>query len=204
MALISKFDPSDPDHIFGLTAYSFAQEAYRWASDLARSVEPGDPNEDLFMSIIDGNYGAALVLIAGLEEKLAAFSSLSEEDELLKAAPPSYIVGLEPDRKFDVKNVNRENQESEVSNSGFFPRHHDSEAKILERINKDLGLIEADKHVLGYIYIYTDREPCISCEWVTEQFMNNFPNISITYYYNKSISANKRRRGVIDHDALPQ
>lgn len=197
---IYKLEPSQ--HQLGLTAQSFALTAYQWAKELKESTNQGDPDYDLKASIIDGNYGAAYVQIDGIRENYAAFSSLNFEEEFRIVEPPNNIVGLSDSREFEVKFVNRKNEENSVENDEFFPRYYDSEAKILEKIYEDLILNDVNNEIKGVIHIYTEREPCISCEWVTKQFMNKFPNIEVYYYYIKSISVNRSKRRAQNHDQL--
>jgi hypothetical protein len=54
----------------------------------------------------------------------------------------------------------------------------DSEYKVLSEIADTLEMLY-DLHVEGTIYLYTERQPCQSCQGVISQFKEKFPNISL-------------------------
>ncbi|HLO83671.1 MAG TPA: deaminase domain-containing protein [Nostocaceae cyanobacterium] len=54
----------------------------------------------------------------------------------------------------------------------------DAEYKVLSAIADTLEM-NYDLQVEGYIYLYTEREPCESCQEVIKQFQQKFPNINI-------------------------
>lgn len=76
-------------------------------------------------------------------------------------------------------------------NSGKIPREHDTEYKIIENIS--LKIEEAKKQSnsqfkvenIGEINLYTELEPCFSCDTVFVMFNKKYPQIKITVYYRK-------------------
>jgi|694.fasta_scaffold133962_4 hypothetical protein len=54
----------------------------------------------------------------------------------------------------------------------------DSEYKVLSEIADTLEKFY-DIYVEGIIYLYTERQPCQSCEGVISQFKEKFPNINL-------------------------
>ena len=61
----------------------------------------------------------------------------------------------------------------------------DSESKILEDIAHQLGYnkFTIDEIVRGNVYFITEREPCLSCMGVIEQFEKMFPNVKVYVKY---------------------
>lgn len=66
-------------------------------------------------------------------------------------------------------------------------RDVDSEAKLLEEINYRL-LNKPPENRGADIFMFTEREPCISCEGVVQQFAQIHPYIKLIVYYEKSTS----------------
>lgn len=58
-------------------------------------------------------------------------------------------------------------------------RENDTEYKLLEKVSKCIR--DKDEHSL--IRMYTDLEPCLSCDYVIIQFTKRYPNITIEVYY---------------------
>jgi hypothetical protein len=54
----------------------------------------------------------------------------------------------------------------------------DAEYKALSAIADTLDLFERDEQ-RGKLYLYTEREPCESCNYVLQQFRNKYPNLEI-------------------------
>lgn len=54
----------------------------------------------------------------------------------------------------------------------------DAEYKLLSAIADTLELCY-NRGIQGQLYLYTERQPCESCERVIEQFREKFPNIEI-------------------------
>lgn len=64
---------------------------------------------------------------------------------------------------------------------GRMPTKDDSEVKILEYVANDL-----DKDATGTIHLYSEREPCASCERVIKSFRDQFKNISVYVEYGRN------------------
>ncbi len=54
----------------------------------------------------------------------------------------------------------------------------DAEYKALSAIADTLDLLAEDK-LRGKLYLYSERKPCESCNYVLQQFKNKYPNIEI-------------------------
>ena len=63
---------------------------------------------------------------------------------------------------------------------GGHRRDLDSEYKILEAIAEKYT---NTREVKGKIELFTEREPCDSCEYVMKQFRQTFPNIQLNVYH---------------------
>ncbi|MCG3795995.1 hypothetical protein CON78_26080 [Bacillus toyonensis] len=59
------------------------------------------------------------------------------------------------------------------------PRQGDSEAKILERLAEIFVL-----NSRGVVHLYTQYEPCLSCDYEIIQFLEMFPNIELVINYD--------------------
>nr|WP_154982828.1 deaminase domain-containing protein [Paenibacillus xylanexedens] len=61
-------------------------------------------------------------------------------------------------------------------------RKHDSESVILESMTKYMF-----HHRIfdGEVFIYTQKEPCLNCDLVIQQFMHRHPLINVTLFYNQ-------------------
>jgi hypothetical protein len=69
-------------------------------------------------------------------------------------------------------------------NCEFPPGHlrpYDAEYKILEEL---AYRYQNTPYITGYINLFTEREPCSSCQYVIEQFRQMFPNIQLNIYSN--------------------
>src|SRR5207302_155168 len=58
--------------------------------------------------------------------------------------------------------------------SGAMTRAYDSEVKVLESVAKDLP-----SDAKGTLSLYTEREPCLSCQGVIQAFQQRFPGINL-------------------------
>ncbi|MTJ08502.1 deaminase domain-containing protein [Anabaena sp. UHCC 0204] len=63
---------------------------------------------------------------------------------------------------------------------GGHRRDLDSEYKILEAIAEKYT---NNREVKGKIELFTEREPCDSCEYVMKQFRQTFPNIQLNVHH---------------------
>jgi The BURPS668_1122 family of deaminases len=59
----------------------------------------------------------------------------------------------------------------------------DAEYKVLSAIADALQM-HYDLQVEGELYLYTERQPCESCNNVLRQFEEKFPNIKITVFWD--------------------
>jgi The BURPS668_1122 family of deaminases len=59
----------------------------------------------------------------------------------------------------------------------------DAEYKVLSAIADALQM-HYDLQVEGELYLYTERQPCESCNNVLRQFEDKFPNIKITVFWD--------------------
>ncbi|WP_353930514.1 deaminase domain-containing protein [Okeanomitos corallinicola TIOX110] len=59
----------------------------------------------------------------------------------------------------------------------------DSEYKVLSEIAETLEK-SYNIHVQGNIYLYTERQPCQSCEGVIKQFQDKFANLNLEVFWN--------------------
>ena len=55
----------------------------------------------------------------------------------------------------------------------------DAEYKLLSAIADTLENCY-NRDIQGQLYLYTERQPCESCQGVIEQFRQKFPNIEMT------------------------
>ena len=87
-------------------------------------------------------------------------------------------ISLKPEMSpFEAIRVNGNNI---VDGEGAWLRDIDAEYKILSDIQKELG----DNYTAsGHIKLYTELEPCISCQRMIEQFKQMYPNIDIEIIY---------------------
>ena len=89
-------------------------------------------------------------------------------------------ISLSPEKekqKFKTLHVNDENV---INGDRAYNRNIDTEFKIFEEINANLG---EDPNVVGKITLYTDLSPCASCQYVMKQFKEKYPNIDISIIY---------------------
>ncbi|MBK1988889.1 hypothetical protein A0J48_015310 [Sphaerospermopsis aphanizomenoides BCCUSP55] len=63
---------------------------------------------------------------------------------------------------------------------GGHRRDLDSEYKILEAIAKRFS---NNKEIKAKIELFTEREPCNSCDYVIKQFRETFPNIQLNVHH---------------------
>ncbi len=66
-----------------------------------------------------------------------------------------------------------------IDGPNALPRWFDTEYKMLEDIASRLP----NSSVAGSIRLYTNLEPCLSCRGVMEQFLEAYPNIEMTVFY---------------------
>lgn len=61
-------------------------------------------------------------------------------------------------------------------------RKHDSESVILESMTKYMF---ENRIFDGEVFIYTQKEPCLNCELVIQQFMHRHPLVKVTLFYDQ-------------------
>ncbi|MCC2458308.1 deaminase domain-containing protein [Bacillus cereus] len=63
--------------------------------------------------------------------------------------------------------------------NGSHPRQGDSEAKILEKLAEIFV-----QNSVGIVHLYTQYEPCLSCDYEIIQFLGMFPQIELIINYD--------------------
>lgn len=88
-------------------------------------------------------------------------------------------ISIKPEMSpFKPEKVNSSNV---VDGEGAWLRDVDTEYKILSDIQSKLG---DNDSVSGKIKLFTELEPCPSCQSVIEQFKAMYPNIDIEVIYS--------------------
>lgn len=120
-----------------------------------------------------GNFGYSEVDIYGLDNtQFFAHSSIQTEI-------PGVGISIKPESSpFKTVEVNGSNV---INGEGAWLRDVDTEYKILSDIQSKL---ENNFSVSGKIKLYTELEPCPSCQSVIEQFKEMYPNIDIEVLYS--------------------
>ena len=123
-----------------------------------------------------GNFGYSEVNIEGIDKtQYFAHSSIQTEIPSVKGSGISVKSESSP---FKTTEVNGDNI---VNGEGAWLRDVDTEYKILSDIQSRLG----DNYAAsGSIKLYTELEPCPSCQSVIEQFKQMYPNIDIEVVYS--------------------
>jgi hypothetical protein len=154
----------------------YAQERATLASIVAsaRSANPPRPVDGQVASD-SGNFGAALVAIQGVPEKLIASSYFWPKP----AGRNSGTRDLHHSYRI-VRNAQHHQFKSRYV--GDHLRNVDSEAKI---INFIADKIKGRTHASGSILLYTEIPPCTSCTGVISAFKKAFPNIELIVLDNE-------------------
>lgn len=88
-------------------------------------------------------------------------------------------ISIKPESSpFKTAEVNGNNV---INGEGAWLRDVDTEYKILSDIQSKLG---DNPSASGTIKLYTELEPCPSCQSVIEQFKEMYPNIDIEVIYS--------------------
>lgn len=140
-------------------------------------------SEERWDDMETGNYGVALYQVNNMEGILFAHSQVSIVTDSL--AQSKEFVPIKEEKKFETLSVNRK---QEINGENSFDREVDTESKLLEEI---AFRIEHEKKPEGTVMLYTDRYPCISCEFVIKEFKEMFSEINICVYYKYK----SKRRG---------
>lgn len=65
------------------------------------------------------------------------------------------------------------------------PTNTDAEYKVLSTIADTIEIeMKYDLGIKGYLYLYTERNPCPSCEDVIRQFEEKFRNIKVKVFWD--------------------
>ncbi|WP_252255043.1 deaminase domain-containing protein [Clostridium sp. ZBS12] len=112
-----------------------------------------------------GNIAIADVDIPGVKSKFQAHSKINSETDI------GANVG-----DFSYKTENRK-LITYVDAEGY-SRYHDTEAKILEDIEKSI----TDPNVKGKVDLYSELDCCQSCSNLILEFRRNHPNIDVNIY----------------------
>lgn len=76
------------------------------------------------------------------------------------------------------------NSSGVVGGIGAYPRHNDTEYKIFCTFHDWLHSINLVQ-TTGKVCIYTKLQPCPSCQKVAADFIGNFPNIDVNFYFDQ-------------------
>ena len=126
-----------------------------------------------------GNVGIAIVDIkAPTGSLISNFKSFSQKTSK-NGYSPAFIGN---DKIFETKYVNSDNVENGPNS---YDRLFDSEVKIIEDITHKLGYDKkgVDEEVEGSVFLLTERIPCLSCQYVIDQFQDMFPNVKVVVVY---------------------
>ena len=126
-----------------------------------------------------GNFGYSEIAIEGVDNtQFFAHSSIQTEIPSVKGSG----ISLKPESSpFTTLKVDSNNI---INGEGAWLRDVDTEYKILSDIQSKLG---DNPSVSGKIKLYTELEPCPSCQSVIEQFKEMYPNIDIEVLYSVNI-----------------
>ncbi|MDE6053641.1 MAG: hypothetical protein K2G55_07765, partial [Lachnospiraceae bacterium] len=138
-----------------------------------------ETRDDIGKKFKRGNVGIAIADIKGPKGDLITnFKSFSQYGNR-----EGYSPVFTGDKKiFETKYVNNKNQENGPYS---FDRLVDSEVKIIEDITHQLGYnkIGVDETLEGSVFLLTERIPCLSCQYVLDQFQDMFPNVNVVVIY---------------------
>ncbi|NLB65753.1 MAG: hypothetical protein GX803_04710 [Lentisphaerae bacterium] len=128
-----------------------------------------------------GNFAWARADIAGLEKReYFAHSGIHRMGKITgEAAERMAEISLRPKKgRFEVLCVNHDD---EIEGPNCWPRHVDTEYKILE----DLARQMPDERAAGEVLLYTDLYPCASCRYVMRQFLTVYSNVSLRVLFRE-------------------
>lgn len=108
-------------------------------------------------------------------------------DEVLLSAHSSVNKNMNnPYEKFFVTNTPNKvdvlyvSANRDINRTGYgYSRENDTEAKLLFELSKNY----LKAHSTGTIYLYTYREPCLSCDYYIINFMKSYPKIDLKIFY---------------------
>lgn len=127
------------------------------------------------------NFAWAVAKIDGLAKtEYFAHSGIKKTGDLSSVAAGS-VEGISLNRKKGRFTVLCVNHADEIEGADCWPRHVDTEYKILE----DLARLLPDPSAAGRIRLYTDLYPCASCRHVMAQFLAVYTNVQMQVLYRE-------------------
>lgn len=127
------------------------------------------------------NFAWAVAKIDGLEQtEFFAHSGIKKLSDLSSVSADS-VAGISLNRKKGRFTVLCVNHDDVVEGDDCWPRHVDTEYKILE----DMAMKLPDPSVAGRIRLYTDLYPCASCRHVMGQFLAIYTNVQMQILYRE-------------------
>ena len=127
------------------------------------------------------NFAWAVAKIEGVGKvEYYAHSGIQTMGKLSKdAAEEIEHISLRPKKgRFEVLCVNHEDK---VDGPDCWPRHVDTEYKILEEMARRIE----DPAAAGRVLLYTDLYPCASCRHVMRQFLAAYPQVELKVLYRE-------------------
>lgn len=127
------------------------------------------------------NFAWAIARIDGLEKsEYFAHSGIQRLGKISgEAADKIAGISLRPKKgRFEILCVNHDD---EIEGDNCWPRHVDTEYKIIEDLARHLP--DASAH--GRVRLYTDLYPCASCRHVMRQFLAAYTNVQMQVLYRE-------------------
>ena len=127
------------------------------------------------------NFAWAVAKVEGVEKvEFYAHSGIQALNKMSgEAAKKIDDISVRPKTgRFEVLCVNHEDA---VEGPDCWPRHVDTEYKILEELARRIS----DPAAKGRVLLYTDLYPCASCRHVMRQFLAAYPNVQMKVLYRE-------------------
>ena len=127
------------------------------------------------------NFAWAVARIDGLEKiEYFAHSGIQSLGKISdEAAERIAAISLRPKKgRFEILCVNHDD---EIEGDNCWPRHVDTEYKIIEDLARHLP----DASAGGRVRLYTDLYPCASCRYVMRQFLAAYTNVHMQVLYRE-------------------
>lgn len=127
------------------------------------------------------NFAWAIARIEGLEKsEYFAHSGIQRLNKISgEAAEKIAGISLRPKKgRFAILCVNHND---EIEGDNCWPRHVDTEYKIIEDMARRLP----DASAGGRVRLYTDLYPCASCRYVMRQFLAAYTNVQLQVLYRE-------------------
>ena len=127
------------------------------------------------------NFAWAVAKIDGLDKvEYFSHSGIKSQKDLSSVAAAD-VAGISLSRKKGRFTVLCVNHADEIEGDNCWPRHVDTEYKILE----DMASHLPDPSASGRVRIYTDLYPCASCRHVMGQFLAIYTNVQMQILYRE-------------------